>query len=93
MVPFLEEDPGKTKITFISDLLWENEQPTERSVSFPSWPWSGWHGMTKEQNSNHCAVKGPIVADIDIKIECLDAKLVDWPNGYGPTQIDSTNVS
>jgi hypothetical protein len=81
-----------SKLGFLAGLQWMNEQPTERRDGFPSWSWTGWNGLLKEEE-RYSSQWGNGITDIKVWIECPDSKLLEWPAGECLARMGSADVS
>lgn len=77
-------DYPPTRDGFIKGLCWRLQQPARRRLGFPSWSWTGWHGVVKSMHEFMPVVRQHYQFDVDISIipRSQPNSAVSWDSYY-----------
>jgi hypothetical protein len=96
-------DPNERRIRystkveqFATGLCWMPKAPSKRRLGFPSWSWTGWHGVVSPMDGYEGYIENTY--SINFSLEYPDGRLTDWesfcnsPNIRGSTQNEGLSL-
>ncbi|WAO91181.1 HET domain-containing protein [Fusarium falciforme] len=79
-----DDDAGVALAGFVSGLCWTLQSPGVRRPGFPSWSWTGWHGVVDYQFEEPFMVDFADGFDVEVSIVLADGIApMPWSDYYG----------
>ncbi|KAJ4175257.1 hypothetical protein NW754_005678 [Fusarium falciforme] len=79
-----DDDAGVALAGFVSGLCWTLQSPGVRRPGFPSWSWTGWHGVVDYQFEEPVMVDFADGFDVEVSIVLADGIApMPWSDYYG----------